>query len=136
MAIDPVMSFHLKYCADELLNICVVWKKKVQSIPCAWLVNESWGPSDKALLQATYNQAQSSLKDENDDKSMELDEDGEGDLESGEIGDEELMDAVEEIALADEYRYCQDNEFMDDLDDIDDDHMPSSPIKSSHRHTR
>lgn len=46
------------------------------------------------------------------------------------------MDAIEEIALADEYRYGQNAEFTDDLDDLDDigdDFMPSSPIKSLHK---
>ncbi|KAG2109831.1 uncharacterized protein F5147DRAFT_745332 [Suillus discolor] len=122
---DPVMSFHLGARADEL----------VQSIPCAWPMIGSWGPSDEVLLQAAYNQVQSSFRDEDDDETMEVEgeDDCESDLEYGEIDDEELMDAIEEIALADEYRYGENMEFMDDLDDIDDDFMPSSPIKSLHK---
>ncbi|KAG2061377.1 hypothetical protein BDR06DRAFT_869773, partial [Suillus hirtellus] len=92
------ISFHLWSCVDELVNICVVWKKKVQCIPCTWPVGESWGPSDKALLQATCDQAQSSFCDEDDAESVEGEEgDCKGDLEYGEIGDEELMDAIEDI---------------------------------------
>ncbi|KAG1896097.1 uncharacterized protein F5891DRAFT_1130422 [Suillus fuscotomentosus] len=107
-----------------------VWKKKVQCIPCAWPVGESWGPSDEALLQAARDQAQSSFRDEDDAESVEGEEgDCEGDLEYGEIGDEELMDAIEDIALVDEYRYDHSNELLDDTDDIDDHFMPSSPIK-------
>ncbi|KAG1797810.1 uncharacterized protein HD556DRAFT_1440770 [Suillus plorans] len=129
---DAVMSFHLQSRVDELVNICAVWKKKVQYIPCAWPVGESWGPSDEALLQAVCDQAQSSFHDEDDAKSVEEEEgDYEGDLEYGEIGDEELMDAIEDIALADEYRYDHSNELVDDMDDIDDHYMPSSPIKLS-----
>ncbi|KAG0698489.1 hypothetical protein DFH29DRAFT_983874 [Suillus ampliporus] len=131
---DAVMSFHLRSCADELINICVVWKKKVQCIPCAWPVGESWGPSDEALLQAARDQAQSSFCDEDDPESVEGEEgDCEGDLEYGEIGDEELMDAIEDIALVDEYRYDYSNELVDDTDDIDDHYMPSSPIKLSNK---
>ncbi|KAG1819999.1 hypothetical protein EV424DRAFT_1472573 [Suillus variegatus] len=131
---DAVMSFHLRSRADELINICVVWKKKVQCIPCAWPVGESWGPSDEALLQAARDQAQSSFRDEVDAESVEGEEgDCEGDLEYGEIGDEELMDAIEDIALADEYRYDYSNELVDDTDDIDDHYMPSSPIKLSNK---
>ncbi|KAG1778076.1 hypothetical protein EV702DRAFT_1179091 [Suillus placidus] len=131
---DAVMSFHLRSHADELVNICVVWKKKVQCIPCAWPVGESWGPSDEALLQAARDQVQSSFRDEDDAKSVEGEEgDCKGDLEYGEIGDEELMDAIEDIALADEYRYNHSNELADDTDDIDDDYMPSSPIKLSNK---
>ncbi|KAG1898846.1 uncharacterized protein F5891DRAFT_954811 [Suillus fuscotomentosus] len=131
---DAVMSFHLRSHADELVNICVVWKKKVQCIPCAWPVGESWGPSDEALLQAARDQAQSSFRDEDDAESVEGEEgDCEGDLEYGEIGDEELMDAIEDIALADEYRYDYSNELVDDTDDIDDHYMPSSPIKLSNK---
>ncbi|KAG1814586.1 uncharacterized protein BJ212DRAFT_1300405 [Suillus subaureus] len=82
-----------------------VWKKKVQCIPCTWPVGESWGPSDGALLQAACDQAQSSFRDEDDAESVEGEEgDCEEDLEYGEIGDKELMDAIEDIALVDEYR--------------------------------
>ncbi|KAG2115662.1 hypothetical protein BD769DRAFT_1363277 [Suillus cothurnatus] len=136
---DPVMSFHLGSRADELVNICIIWRKKVQCIPCAWPMIASWGPSDEALVQAAFSQARSSFRDEDDDdESLEGDRegDGESDLEYGEIEDEELMDAIEEIALADEYRYDQNKELVDDLDDLDDidnDFMPSSPIKSLHK---
>ncbi|KAG1845352.1 hypothetical protein F4604DRAFT_1884323 [Suillus subluteus] len=108
---DPVMSFHLRSRADELVNICVIWKKKVQNIPCAWPMTASWGPSDEALVQAAYNQARSSFQGEDDDESLEGDREGdcESDLEYGEIEDEELMDAIEEIALADEYRDTADS---------------------------
>ncbi|KAG1787992.1 uncharacterized protein HD556DRAFT_1448158 [Suillus plorans] len=131
---DPVMSFHLWSCTDELVNICIIWKKKIQYILCVWPMIASWGPSDEALVQAAYNQAQSSFRDEDDDKSLEGDREGdfESDLEYGKIEDEELMDAIEEIALA-EYRYGQNREFVDDLDDIGDDFMPYSPIKSLHK---
>ncbi|KAG1725965.1 hypothetical protein EDB19DRAFT_1643732, partial [Suillus lakei] len=128
------ISFHLWSRADELVNICVVWKKKVQCIPCAWPVGESWGPSDEALLQAARDQVQSSFCDEDDAESVEGEEgDYKGDLEYGEIGDEELMDAIEDIALADEYRYDHSNDLVDDADDIDDHYMPSSPIKLSNK---
>ncbi|KAG2114674.1 uncharacterized protein F5147DRAFT_743849 [Suillus discolor] len=117
---DTVISFHLRSCADELINICVVWKKKVQCIPCTW--------------PAACDQVQSSFRDEDDAESVEGEEgDCEGDLEYGEIGDEELMDAIEDIALADEYRYDHSNELLDDTDDIDDHFMPSSPIKLSNK---
>ncbi|KAG2062584.1 hypothetical protein BDR04DRAFT_1164968 [Suillus decipiens] len=99
---DPVMSFHLGSHTDELVNICIIWRKKVQCIPCAWPMI-----------------ARSSFWDEDDDDE-----------------NEELMDAIEEIALADEYRYDQNKELVDDLDDLDDidnDFMPSSPIKSLHK---
>ena len=134
---DAVLSFHLQSRADELVNICVVWKKKVQCIPCAWPVGESWGPSDEVLLQAACNQVQSSFWHE-DDESVEGEEEGDcnGDLEYGEIGDEELMDAIEDIALADEYRYNHSNEWVDDMDDIDDGGIYSSPIKLSHKRQR
>jgi hypothetical protein len=131
---DAVISFHLRSRADELVNICVVWKKKVQCIPCAWPVGESWGPSDEALLQAARDQVQSSFCDEDDAESVEGEEgDYKGDLEYGEIGDEELMDAIEDIALADEYRYDHSNDLVDDADDIDDHYIPSSPIKLSNK---
>ncbi|KAG2054408.1 hypothetical protein BDR06DRAFT_971621 [Suillus hirtellus] len=84
-------------------------------------------------------QVQASHQDEDDkDESLEGDKegDGENELEYGKIEDEELMDAIEEIALVDEYRYDQKNLLVDDLDDldnIDNDFMPSSPAKSLHK---
>ncbi|KAG2087443.1 uncharacterized protein F5147DRAFT_748525 [Suillus discolor] len=74
---DPVMSFHLGSRADELVNICVIWRKKVQCIPCAWPMTASWGPSDEALVQAAFSQARSSFRDEDDDdESLEGDRRG------------------------------------------------------------
>ncbi|KAG1899745.1 uncharacterized protein F5891DRAFT_980971 [Suillus fuscotomentosus] len=136
---DAVMSFHLKSHADDLVDICVVWKKKVQSNLCTWPLSASWGPSDKALHQAAYNQVQSSFHD-NNNNNQSMEGDGEGDckseLEYGEIEDEKLIDAIEEIALADECRYGQDMEFMDNFNDIDNDFMPSSPIMLLHKRRR
>ncbi|KAG1727336.1 hypothetical protein EDB19DRAFT_1897559 [Suillus lakei] len=124
---DVVLTFHLTSCVDELANICVVWRRKVQCIPCAWSVVDSWGPSDEVLLRATHEQAQPSFRDEDDQSVGPVEEDNEGDSDCGEIGDDELMDAIEDIALVDEYRYDIDPD--DDLDDIEDDFMPSSPTR-------
>ncbi|KAG1807137.1 uncharacterized protein BJ212DRAFT_1449388 [Suillus subaureus] len=48
---DLVVSFHMWARTDKLLHICVIWKKKVQEIPCTWPV-ESWGPQNEDLLRA------------------------------------------------------------------------------------
>ncbi|KAG1744082.1 uncharacterized protein EDB91DRAFT_1246963 [Suillus paluster] len=101
---DVVLAFHLTSHADELANICVAWRRKVQCIPCAWSVVDSWGPSDEVLLRATHEQVQPSFQDEDDQSVGPVDEDDEGDLDCGEIGDDELMDVIEVIALVDEYR--------------------------------
>ncbi|KAG1802391.1 uncharacterized protein BJ212DRAFT_1230859, partial [Suillus subaureus] len=90
--------------ADKLANICVVWRRKAQCIPCAWSVVDSWGPSDEVLLQATHEQVQPSFWDEDDQSVGPVEEDNKGDSDCGEIGDDELMDAIEDIALVDEYR--------------------------------
>ncbi|KAG2093766.1 uncharacterized protein F5147DRAFT_779283 [Suillus discolor] len=65
--------------------------------------------------------------DKGDSDCGPVEEDNEGDSDCGEIGDNELMDAIEDIALVDEYRYDIDPD--DDLDDIEDDFMPSSPTR-------
>ncbi|KAG2063600.1 hypothetical protein BDR04DRAFT_1163523 [Suillus decipiens] len=122
---DVVLTFHLTSCTNELANICVVWRRKFQCIPCTWSVVDSWEPSDEVLLQATHEQAQPSFRDKDDQSVGPVEEDNEGDSDCGEIGDDELMDAIEDIALVDEYRYDIDPD--DDLDDIEDDFMPSSP---------
>ncbi|KAG1812684.1 hypothetical protein EV424DRAFT_1473565 [Suillus variegatus] len=130
---DLVMSFHLRAHAEELLSICVVWKKKAQEIPCAWPV-KSWGPPNEDLLRAARDQVQSSFfQDDDDDESVGVEEesDEEGDM-AYEVGDDELMDAIEEVALADEYRY-QDEDF---IDDIEDSFMPLSPTKPTPKKCR
>ncbi|KAG1864094.1 hypothetical protein C8R48DRAFT_570903, partial [Suillus tomentosus] len=101
---DVVLTFHLTSCKDELANICVTWRRKVQRIPCAWSVVDSSGPSYEVLLWATHKQAQPSFWNEDDQSVGPVEEDDEGDLDCGEIGDDELMDAIEDIALVDEYR--------------------------------
>lgn len=122
------MTFHLTSRAEELADICVTWRRKVQCIPCAWSVVDGWGPSDEVLLQATHEQVQPSFQDEDNQSVGPGEENDEGDSEYGEIRDDELMDAIEDIALADEYRYDIDPD--DDLDDIEDSFMPSSPTRS------
>ncbi|KAG1721916.1 hypothetical protein EDB19DRAFT_1930382 [Suillus lakei] len=115
---DLVMSFHLQAHAEELLSICVVWKKKAQEIPCAWPV-KSWGPPNEDLLQAARDQVQSSFfqgGDDDDSVGVEEESDEEGNL-AYEVGDDELMDAIKEVALADKYRY-QDEDLIDDIEDI------------------
>ncbi|KAG2083209.1 uncharacterized protein F5147DRAFT_590072 [Suillus discolor] len=121
VADDLVVSFHMWAHADELFHICVIWKKKPV---------ESWGPQNEDILQAARDQVQPSFfQYKDDDKSVgeqeESDEDG--DLAYYEVGDDELMDAIEEVALADEYRY-QDEDFVHNIEDT---FMPSSPTKSS-----
>ncbi|KAG1882379.1 hypothetical protein F4604DRAFT_1577463 [Suillus subluteus] len=123
---DIVLAFHLASRADELVNICVAWRRKVQCVPCAWSVDR-WGPSDEVLLRATHEQVQPSFRDEDDQSVGPVGEDDEGDSDYDEIGDDELMDVIEDIALVDKYRYDIDPD--DDLDDIEDDFMPSSPTR-------
>jgi hypothetical protein len=126
---DLVMPFHLKARTEELLCICVIWRNKVREIPCACPV-ESWGPTNEDLLRAARDQVQSSFfQDDDDDESVGVvDEcDKDGDPAYSEVGDDELMDAIEEVALADEYRY-QDEDL---IDDVEDSFMPSSPTKST-----
>jgi hypothetical protein len=69
------------------------------------------------------------FQDDDDDESVGVvDEcDKDGDPAYSEVGDDELMDAIEEVALADEYRY-QDEDL---IDDVEDSFMPSSPTKST-----
>ncbi|KAG2074036.1 hypothetical protein BDR04DRAFT_1151490 [Suillus decipiens] len=120
------MPFHLKAHTQELLCICVIWKNKVREIPCTWPV-ESWDPTNKDLLQAARDQVQSSFfQGDDDDESVRVVDksDEYGDPAYSEVGDDELMDVIE-VALADEYRY-QDEDL---IDDIEDSFMPLSPTK-------
>lgn len=76
---------------------------------------------------------QPSFQDEDEQSEQggkENDNEPEGLDDLNDIGDDELMDAIEDIALADEYRYVEDTRDFDyDLEDIEDGFMPSSPTR-------
>jgi hypothetical protein len=85
------------------------------------------------LLRAACDQVQPSFRNDNDDDDESVEA---GDLEYGEIweiGDKELMDAIEDIALGDAYRYDRGTDFEDDLDGVGGDFMLSSLIKPSQK---
>jgi hypothetical protein len=126
---DVVMTFHLASRSEELIDMCVTWRKKVQCIPCAWPVSR-WGPSDEVLFRAACDQVQPSFRDEDEQSEQGGKENDNEGLDDNDIGDDELMDAIEDIALADEYRYAEDTRDFDyDLEDIEDGFMPSSPTR-------
>jgi hypothetical protein len=91
---------------------------------------ESWGPSPQDLEAAGYAHYHAQM-----DNSQVSDDDDDGE-ESSMDGGDELLDAVEDIALADEYRRDHDDLYINGLEaegDILELGQPSSPVRVSPR---
>jgi hypothetical protein len=99
---DANLRYQFSRQADYLAQLCVTWQTKVQSIPPDQHMSRSWGPSDEVMRGAVAFEYQGSwdVEDRMDDDSDDEGYDGEDVDES----DGELWEAVEALALADEYR--------------------------------
>ncbi|KIJ58408.1 hypothetical protein HYDPIDRAFT_102707 [Hydnomerulius pinastri MD-312] len=97
------LAFELHRQSSNLVNICVEWQAQVHNIQCAWPVPDGWGPSTQQLSDAAVlKEASVYMADYREGGMEEEEEDREGS--GSEFGaDDELLDAVEEFALADEY---------------------------------
>ncbi|KAF9231394.1 hypothetical protein BU15DRAFT_90924 [Melanogaster broomeanus] len=120
--------FHLRRRADFLKELSTIWCAKVNLIPCAWPMPISWGAPELHGEQHGNSLARADLSGVDNE-----DEDGDGDdedhaqqSESGSL--DSLLDAVEDFALAEEYRYQDYNDFNPDA--IDDDLFNMAPLSS------
>jgi hypothetical protein len=127
------MIYHLDRQARHLADLCVEWQSKTRPIPCLWPMPESWGPSSVELQAAGHVRHHRQTEEQHDsDEEEEVDETD--DTSSAEGGDD-LLDAVEEFAVADQYRWeGQSREEME----IEDERTlelghPSSPVRASPR---
>jgi hypothetical protein len=115
---DADLIYQLDLHAMELCRLVHTWRAKVQTLPGGQGL-ESWGPSELALQQAAMDKVTGSW----DETAEDLEESGNSDM-SSEAGwtdiadgesDGELLESVEAVAFADEYRvldidlYDQDN---------------------------
>ncbi|KAG2079395.1 uncharacterized protein F5147DRAFT_661900 [Suillus discolor] len=104
---DEVILYHIDNRAQQFIGLVLGWQTKVRPIPCAWPMPDRWGPSHAELANGTH--VYSNDHDDEDDVGDDRD-DWESDIG---CGDEELMDVLEDIALADQYM----GEEVDDIED-------------------
>ena len=96
--------------------IYIKWEAKVQHIPCAWAVSRPWGPTAEDVagcLTAIHNPCVVAEEHPVDQSLDDYNSDCE-DVRSE--GDDELLMAIEEMALAEEYpiEEADEGEFTED----------------------
>ncbi|EDQ98859.1 uncharacterized protein LACBIDRAFT_335588 [Laccaria bicolor S238N-H82] len=99
------LRYQLQLRKDELLHVLSIWKKSLQSLPADTVI-PAWGPTDDEITAARIAQVTSRLYDDYDDMeefrpSIGVDELNLSDVESL---DEDLIDTLEAIDLADAFR--------------------------------
>ncbi|KAF9236950.1 hypothetical protein BU15DRAFT_88926 [Melanogaster broomeanus] len=90
---DHDMVYKLDLRKEELRQLGMTWKAQIQSIHAAWPMSTSWGPDIDIAAE---------VQDGLGEQLVDEDEDWESDNEDRE--DDELLDALEEFGLLDEYR--------------------------------
>ncbi|KAG1770140.1 hypothetical protein EV702DRAFT_1202555 [Suillus placidus] len=96
---DNVILYHMDLRARQFIDLVLGWQTKVRPIPCAWPMPDCWGPSHTELANVTH-MVYPDVHDDKDDVGEDRD-DWESDIG---FGDDEFMDVLEDIALADQYR--------------------------------
>jgi hypothetical protein len=113
----------------------VKWESKVRHIPYAWPPSRPWGPTSEDIagcLAGTHNPSEVSSTEYPTVELLEgYDTDG---VDVMSEGDDELLMAIEEMALAEEYSIGETDkdDFTEDeewLEDIGNGYLPSSPVQ-------
>ncbi|KAF9224597.1 hypothetical protein BS17DRAFT_766584 [Gyrodon lividus] len=122
---------------EAAASVYVQWESKVCHITTAWKMGPSWGPTSSEAAHAVYaqfhaNVMQGSLGGEDDEAEEKDKEENVGSDEgSGLEDDNDVRDAVEDMALAEEYGLWEEmEEDSGEDEDWDDGNLvPSSPVK-------
>ncbi|KAI6161620.1 hypothetical protein EDD17DRAFT_1759095 [Pisolithus thermaeus] len=131
---DKHYKYHLKTHRDNLVAVYAKWEARVRHIPCAWMPSRPWGPTGEDManhLATLYDPSVMPAAEEPIDELLEDYSSEWGGVVSEE--DDELLTAIEEMALVEEYHIGQaDEEFSEDegwLNDIENGYLPSSPVQ-------
>lgn len=101
---DANLVYQLELRAEELCRLCVIWRRNIRPLP-GDDHGDAWGPSDKDLQDALVFEFNPHLTE-----SEELDRDDSGESDDGDwedqddVIDSELVESMEAVAFADEYR--------------------------------
>lgn len=97
---DHAMVYQLDLKKDELRLLSRAWGVQVRPIHPAWPMDENWGPDTDLAALEVEGGFREQLVDEDDD----WESDGE------DMEDDELLDALEDFGLLDEYRFATQTE--------------------------
>ena len=142
MISDECYMYALEVHKKGLVNVYVDWEAKVRHIPCAWVPSRGWGPMEEDIsesLMTTYNASVVHRTEMKMDQPWE--DDGSEWEEMSSEGDGELLTAIEEMELEEDYYTEQSDEenFTEDegwLDEIENGYLPSSPIQTPSKRRR
>lgn len=134
--LDECYKYYLQKHRDSLVAAYVKWEAKIRHIPYAWVPSRPWGPIAEDIagcLSTTYNSSMVAAAEYSTDQPMEKGYDSNWEdviLES----DDDLLMAIEEMALAEEYPIGQEDEgvMSEDeewLEGIGNGYLPSSPVQ-------
>ncbi|KAF9229376.1 hypothetical protein BS17DRAFT_762996 [Gyrodon lividus] len=98
----PFMLRKLQHQKDGLASVYVQWESKVCHITTAWKMGPLWGPTSSKVAHAVYTQCSLGGED-GKAKKKDKEEDVGSDEGSGLEDDNDVGDAVEDMALAEEY---------------------------------
>lgn len=119
--------------SHNLCGLCAIWEAEVRSIPCIDEDPQSWGPSDAEIWSTRI--ADDGIATEQDwtiDSNEEIgSEDSDSDRCLSEENDDDLLEAIEEAALADAH-YPDD----DDMDILGNHISVGSFVSPQKRHYR
>ncbi|KAG1852299.1 hypothetical protein DFJ58DRAFT_716617 [Suillus subalutaceus] len=106
---DEAILYHMNCRARQFIVLVLGWQTKVRPIPCAWPMPDCWGLSQTELANGTPVV----YPDDPDDEDHVSDDGDDWESDIG-CGDEELMDVLEDIALADQYRGQEEHDIEGD----------------------
>ena len=129
MYTDEDLSYELDYKIAELASFCLAWQLKLSEMPS--LPGKTWGVDVEELHVATCIFPETDITEAEGETIDDPDSEYEGD---NTPIDDELLDVVEEFALADEYHhhldveeeYVWSQQWEDDILDVE---PQSSPRK-------
>jgi hypothetical protein len=111
---------------QELCRLCAIWQRKVRSLPRG-NDDDCWGPSDEELQSSSVSEVTGSwieesssdqeVSDQNDNDSDASDNADWEDVDDHE-SDGELIESLEAVAIADEYRADDSHDVLYTLPDL------------------
>ncbi|EIW84546.1 hypothetical protein CONPUDRAFT_51057, partial [Coniophora puteana RWD-64-598 SS2] len=113
-ATDNVLRFHAELHLDKLALTIAQWLQQTFAIPPAWIVDQSWGPSNERMFLAREKALASSMQ-----LSNGAEDDSEVDNNSASEADnvmDELVADAEDMALVDEYHRGDQESSLGDSD--------------------
>ena len=112
---DTDLVYQLDLRAKYLCRLCVIWRRDIRSMP-EHHYGDEWGPSDEDLqvaLEVEFNA--NWMEEDNIPDGDQDDSDGSENADCQDVEDQlddELIDSMEALAFADEYRIMEEERLL------------------------